>query len=118
MLFGKLDFVNQAPFGRVGRVGMLPIKKRQHSDSESGVGFELKAALVRMIQILLAVKYSSHAEALVKPRQKRIINTFQEIISLIRSGKLTSSSTAKSLGKLDLVNQIPFGLVGRACMYL
>ena len=52
-LFGKLDFANQTLFGRVGRVGMLPIKKRQHSDSDSGVGFELEASLIWMIQVLL-----------------------------------------------------------------
>jgi len=52
-LFGKLDFANQTLFGRVGRVGMLPIKKRQHNDSDSGVGFELEATLVWMIQVLL-----------------------------------------------------------------
>ena len=43
-LFGKLDFINQEIFGKVGRVGLLPIKQRQY-EFTGEVTFELEAAL-------------------------------------------------------------------------
>ena len=53
-LFGKLDFLNQTLFGKVGRTGLLPIKKRQYDASGNhGLTFELKAAISWLVELLV-----------------------------------------------------------------
>jgi hypothetical protein len=53
-LFGKLDFLNQTLFGKVGRTGLLPIKKRQYEASGNhGLTFELKAAISWLVELLV-----------------------------------------------------------------
>ena len=51
-LFGKLDFLNQTLFGKVGRVGLLPVKKRQY-ETTSEMTFELESALWWLLQIII-----------------------------------------------------------------
>jgi len=52
-LFGKLDFLNQTLYGRVGRTGLLPLKKRQMETAGSKrLTFELRASLFWLIELL------------------------------------------------------------------
>lgn len=50
-LFGKLDFLNQSLLGKVGRVGLLPIKARQYERSTEMTS-ELVTALWWILQLL------------------------------------------------------------------
>jgi hypothetical protein len=52
-IFGKLDFLNQTLFGRVGRTGLLSIKKRQHEQPGTNhVDQELVAVLYWLIHLV------------------------------------------------------------------
>jgi hypothetical protein len=58
-VFGRLDFINTTLFGRVGRTGLNPIKKRQGEVRGPGDPFSwkldpmLRGALVWLIEVLL-----------------------------------------------------------------
>eukprot|EP00973_Karenia_brevis_P083216 11538461-Karenia_brevis.AAC.1 len=97
-LFGKLDFLNQSLFGKVGRVGLLPIKRRQY-ESSSSLTFALESALWWLLQIIIVCP----------PRQLSISIVREPCVHLYTDGSSDPSRTPQHyIGALLVLPVAPY----------
>jgi len=94
-LFGKLDFLNQTLFGRVGRVGLLAIKERQYDYSTERLSFALEAAIWWLLQLLMSCP----------PRQMPIFGTQRPPVILYTDG--SSDNNRKPAHYIGAVLSVP-----------
>ena len=78
-IFGKFDFINTTLFGKVGRTGMLALKKRQYEDA-SGIDWRLDDKLA------VCLLWMANIVTAAPPRELRIDNDPCDNILLYTDG--------------------------------